>query len=150
MFGRKNEKFEHYAKLVEHDSGESDNGDDFITLKRGDHGLSSDSEGHREENLSRRKLKMTKSKRAVLKSTELGKKLVFDDEGNPHEIYEMADADEFFNAGHEGVKDAGKKFAEGERVRLKVADVLDKEQAKEKRREKKRSRKEREREVRMQ
>jgi ATP-dependent RNA helicase DDX10/DBP4 len=143
MFERKNQKFEHYSKLIDHD-GASDDGDDLITLKREDHGLSSDSEGHKEDNLSRRKLKMSRSKRAMLKSTELGRKLVFDEEGNPHELYEMGDAEEFFKAGPEGVKDAGKKFVEGERGRLKVADVADKEEAKEKKREKKRKRKERE------
>lgn len=144
MFERKNQKFEHHKKLLDHDDDVSE-GDDFITLKREDHGLSSDSEsGHREDNLSKRKLKMSKSKRVQLKSTELGTKLIFDEEGNPHELYEMADADEFFKAGPEGVKDAGRKFVEGERGRLKVADVLDKEEAKEKKREKKRKRKERE------
>lgn len=148
MFERKNQKFEHYNKLLDHDDVVSDDdGEDFITLKREDHGLSSDSEGHREENMSKRKLKMSKSKRAMLKSTELGKKLVFDEEGNPHEIYEMQDPEEFFGVGPEGVMDAGKKFAEGERVKLGTADVLDKEEAKEKKREKKRKRKEREKEV---
>lgn len=147
MFERKNQKFEHYSKLVEHSDGDSDDGDDFITLKRENHELSSDSEGHKEDNLSKRKLKMSKSKRAMLKSTEMGKKLIFDDEGKPHELYEMADAEEFFKAGPEGVKDAGKKFVEGERGRLRVADILDKEEAKEKKREKKRKRKERERAV---
>ena len=78
MFERKNQKFEHYNKLLDHDGVVSDDGsEDFITLKRENHGLS-DSEGHREENLSKRKLKMSKSKRAKLKSTEHGKKLVFD------------------------------------------------------------------------
>lgn len=144
MFERKNQKFEHYNKLLDHDDATSDDGDDFITLKREDHALSSDSEGHREDNLSKRKLRMTKSKRAMLKSAELGHKLVFDDEGKPHELYEMGDAEEFFKAGPEGVRDAGKKFAEGERGRLRTADVLDKEEAKEKKREKKRKRKERE------
>jgi ATP-dependent RNA helicase DDX10/DBP4 len=147
MFERKNQKFEHYSKLIDHDEA-SDDGDDLITLKREDHGLSSDSEGHREDNISKRKLKMSKSKRAMLKSTELGRKLVFDEEGNPHELYEMRDAEEFFKAGPEGVKDAGRKFAEGERGRLRVADVVDKEEAQEKKREKKRKRKEREKAVR--
>jgi ATP-dependent RNA helicase DDX10/DBP4 len=147
MFERKNQKFEHYAKLVDHDSA-SDDGDDLITLKREDHGLSSDSEGHKEDNLSKRKLKMSRSKRAMLKSTELARRLVFDDEGNPHELYEMGDAEEFFKVGPDGVRAAGKKFAENERGRLRVADAVDKEEAKEKKREKKRKRKERERGVR--
>ena len=148
MFGRKNQKFEHYNKLLDHDDVVSnDESEDFMTLKREDHKLS-DSEGHREENLSKRKVKMSKSKHAKLKSTERGKKLVFDEEGIPHEIYEMQDPEVFFGTGPEGVVDAGKKFAEGERAKLRTADVFDKEEAKEKRREKKRKRKDREREVR--
>ena len=147
MFGRKNQKFEHYNKLLDHDDAVSDDeSEDFMTLKREDHRLS-DLEGHREENLSKRKVKMSKSKRAKLKSTERGKKLVFDEEGIPHEIYEMQDPEVFFGTGPEGVVDAGKKFAEGERAKLRTADVLDKEEAKEKKREKKRKRKDRERGV---
>ena len=72
----------------------------------------------------------------------MNKKLIFDDEGNPHELYEMGDAEEFFKVGPEGVRDAGKKFVEGERGKLRAADVVDKEEAKEKKREKKRKRKE--------
>lgn len=149
MFERKNQKFEHYAKLVDHDSASDGDGEDLITLKREDHGLSSDSEGHKEDNLSKRKLKMTKSKRTKLKSSESNRKLVFDEEGNPHELYEMGDAEDFFKAGPQGVKDAGQKFAEGERGRLRVADVVDKEEAKDKKREKKRKRKDREKAVRL-
>jgi ATP-dependent RNA helicase DDX10/DBP4 len=143
MFERKNQKFEHYGKLIEHEEI-ADDGDDLITLKREDHELSPDLEGHREDDFSKRKLKMSRSKRAMLKSTELGRKLVFDEQGNPHELYEMGDAEEFFKVGPDGVKDAGKKFVEGERGRLRVADAVDKEEAKEKKREKKRKRKERE------
>ena len=148
MFERKNQMFEHYSKLIDQNET-SDSEDDFITLKREDHGLPSDSEAHMEDNLSKRKLKMSRSKRAMLKSTDLGKKLIFDNEGNPHELYEMGDAEEFFKAGSQGVKDAGKKFAESERGKLRVADIADKEEAKEKKREKKRKRKEREKGVRL-
>ncbi|KAF7969085.1 hypothetical protein HWV62_14240 [Athelia sp. TMB] len=143
MFERKNQKFEHHKKLLDHGDDVSE-GDDFITLKREDHGLSSDSEEEHKENMSKRKLKLSKAKRVQLKSAELGSKLVFDDEGNAHEMYEMADAEEFFKAGPQGVKDAGRKFVEGERGWLMVADVADKEEAKDKKREKKRKRKERE------
>jgi len=80
----------------------------------------------------------------MLKSTDLGHKLVFDDEGKPHELYEMEDAEEFFKAGAEGIKAAGNEFAQGERGKLRVADIVDKEEAKDKKREKKRKRKERE------
>lgn len=160
MFERKNQNIlsSHYTKLVDHTldptltgdvSGSDD--DDFITLARANHTLSDD-DGDLpvSENISKRKLKAGTSKRAMLKYKGAPTKLVFDDEGKPHEIYEMKDVDDVFGEGREDgdVREAGKKFVESERGRLREADVRDKEEAKEKRKEKKRKRKEREREVR--
>ncbi|KAG6333472.1 hypothetical protein ID866_5621 [Astraeus odoratus] len=146
MFGRKNQNIlsEHYAKMVEHDGDGSD--EDFITLKRADHDLP-DAKEHMEldvEDMSKRKLKLSRTKRMVAKYGQLGQKLVFDDDGNPHEVYEMVDPEEFYQHGMDTVKEAGRKFAEGEQGKLKEADVVDKQLAKEKKQEKKRKRKERE------
>jgi ATP-dependent RNA helicase DDX10/DBP4 len=149
MFERKNQNIlsKHYSKLVDHSVDEADdNGDEFITLKRADHDLP-ESGLPESENMSKRKLKMGRAKRAIVKYSGLAKKLVFDDKGNPHEMYEMADAEEFFKDGVEVVNDAGKKFAAGERGKMREADVIDKEEAREKKREKKRKRKDRERGV---
>ncbi|KAA1471890.1 DEAD-domain-containing protein [Dentipellis sp. KUC8613] len=148
MFGRKNQNIlsEHYTKLVDHslDVGDNDE-EDFITLKRADHELPGDDELPVSENLSKRKLKMGQSKRAMLKYKGAPTRLVFDDEGNPHELYEMKDVDEVFGeVGAGGVLEAGKKFVESERGKLQEADKLDKAEAKEKKKEKKRKRKERE------
>ncbi|KAF9224850.1 DEAD-domain-containing protein [Gyrodon lividus] len=148
MFARKNQNIlsEHYSKLIDHGDA-ADDDDDFITLKRADHDLptSNDLPDPDAENLSKRKLKLSKTKRMVAKYGQLGHKLIFDDEGNPHEVYEMVDAEEFYKHGMTSVKEAGRVFAEGEKGKLKDADVIDKQEAKEKKKEKKRKRKERER-----
>lgn len=145
MFGRKNQNIlsEHYAKMVDHE----DSGDEgFITLKRADHDLpdSKEADGIDVEDLSKRKLKLSRTKRMIAKYGQLGQKLIFDDDGNPHEVYEMVPAEEFYKHGSDSVREAGRTFAEGERGRLKEADVLDKQLAKEKKQEKKRKHKERE------
>jgi ATP-dependent RNA helicase DDX10/DBP4 len=56
----------------------------------------------------------------------------------------MVDPTEFYKGGLEGAKEAGKVFVEGEKDKLKGADVVDKMEAKDKKREKKRKRKDRE------
>ena len=149
MFERKNQSIlsEHFTKLVDHagDGAGSDSDDDFITLKRADHDLN-DAELPEHDFVSKRKQRMALSKKAIAKSGPKGNKLVFDDEGRPHELYEMKSAEEVFK-GKEEAKEAGKRFAEDERGKLREADVHDREVAKEKKKEKKRKRKEREREV---
>ncbi|KAL4072192.1 DEAD-domain-containing protein [Scleroderma citrinum] len=145
MFGRKNQNIlsEHYTKMIDHDDASDE---EFITLKRADHDLL-DSKEHVEydiEDLSKRKLKLSRTKRMVAKYGQLGQKLIFDDDGNAHEVYEMVDPQEFYKHGVDSVKEAGRKFAEGEQGNMKEADVLDKRIAKDKKQEKKRKRKERE------
>lgn len=148
MFERKNQNIltEHYAKLIDHEP-EDDDGDDFITLKRSDHDLT-DEIPLDEGNLSKRKLKLGNAKRAIAK-LGVGQKLVFDDEGKPHEMYELADAEDWYKAkgGLVGVQEEGQKFAEEERVKMRATDVVDKGEAREKKREKKRKRKEKEKAV---
>ncbi|KAF8584632.1 DEAD-domain-containing protein [Ramaria rubella] len=148
MFERKNQNIlsEHYKKLVDHSGdllGDAGDEEDFITLKRSNHTLEDDNVGQSDE-LSKRKLKEARTKKGILKYKGVPQKLVFDDEGQAHELYEMKD-DTAFRRGD--ALDAGRKFAESERGRLQEADVRDKEEAKEKKREKKRKRKDRERAV---
>lgn len=145
MFERKNQDIlsKHYSKLVDHSGdllGEPGMDDDgFITLKRADHSLEDDEMPlFSSDTLSKRKLKMVNSKRAMLKYKGVGTKLVFDAEGEAHELYEMLD-DEAFHMGD--VIEEGRKFVESERSRLRDADLHDKEEAKAKKREKKRKRK---------
>ena len=167
MFERKNQNIlsKHYSKLISHD-GASGSEDEFITLKRADHELEDIDPDHptislsnsnqyttsfQEDlaaNLSKRRLKMGKAKRAIA-TGGVNTKLIFDDEGKAHQLYELQDGEEWFEerGGLAGAQEEGKKFAEGERTKMKVTDVVDREQARTKKRERKRKRKERERAV---
>ena len=150
LFERKNQNIlsEHYTKLIDHSGSGSD--DEFLTLKRADHDLDDDDDGALPESgyTSKRQQRMALSKKALAKNGPRGHKLVFDDAGEAHEVYELKDAGEVFVGGKEEAMEAGRRFAESERGKLRAADVADKAEAKEKKREKKRKRKEREREVR--
>ena len=138
MFNRKSQTIlsEHYTKLIDHEdapSGEST--EDFITIKRRDHTLEGESLPE-SSYLSKRKLKMGQSKKAMLSHHGNPTKLVFDEEGASHPIYELAGEDDFKNDGD--AKEQQQTFVEAEREVLRVADLEDKERAKQKRRDKKR------------
>jgi ATP-dependent RNA helicase DDX10/DBP4 len=92
---------------------------------------------------SKRREKLLKSKKKLLKFKGKGTKLVYDDEGNAHEMYEMEDEADFRARGD--AKSQREKFLEGETERTRQADIEDKEVMREKRREKKEKRKARER-----
>lgn len=153
MFERKNQTLlsEHYNKLVEH---EDDSDDDVFTLARVNHDLSgneasSASEAEEDgplissEDLSKRKLKAASTKKGMLKSRPAPTKVVFDDDGAARDFWKAgAKAEE-----EAGGEEARREFFEKEKERMKEADVIDRQVAREKRRELKRKRKEREREV---
>jgi len=92
---------------------------------------------------SKRREKMLKSKKQLLKLKGAGQKLVFDDDGNAHQLYELENEKDFRARGE--AEDQRRKFLEEEAERVKAADVDDKQLVKEKRRAKKEKRKERER-----
>lgn len=92
---------------------------------------------------SNRREKLLKSKKKLLNFMDKGKKLIYDDEGNAHEMYELEDEDDFRAKGLP--EKQRQKFLDAERDAVAQADVLDKAAAKAKRREKARKRKERER-----
>jgi ATP-dependent RNA helicase DDX10/DBP4 len=92
---------------------------------------------------SKRREKLLKSKKKLLKYKGLGKKLIYDDEGQAHEVYELEDEEKFRADGDAQTQRA--KFLETEAEKNRVADVEDKELAKEKKREKKEKRKAKER-----
>jgi len=144
MFERKNQNVlsQHYNKLIDHEPEDSE--DDFITLKRADHDLGGDIPDISNE-LSNRKLKMGTAKRKIL-AGGLAKKLIFDDEGEAHQLYEVEDGERWLQErrGPEGVKEEGQKYAEGEREKMKVTNVIDKQEARSKKLEKKPKRKEKE------
>ncbi|KAG8527638.1 ATP-dependent RNA helicase dbp4 [Bacidia gigantensis] len=82
---------------------------------------------------SKRREKLLKSKKKLLKYQEKGKKLVYDSDGNAHEIYELEDEEKFRAQGLADAQKAG--FVSREKERLKAADLVDKESVKAKRRE---------------
>lgn len=146
MFGRKNQTIlsSHYNKLVEQDETSEFNGEDngseedFFSLKRADHDLPADPVEH--SDLSKRKIRMMRSMKARAKSGPRGTKLVFDEDGQAHQLYEFKDMKDV------DVERDGVEFMQKEIGKMQRADVDDKAVAKEKKREKKRKRKERERE----
>jgi ATP-dependent RNA helicase DDX10/DBP4 len=175
MFERRNQDVlaEHYANLIDNSSGaedqqdgDADEDEGFLTVKRhlspsqndqtvldGSPTTESDQPKKRipipgKDPLiidSKRREKLLKSKKALLKLKGKGSKLVFDDEGNAHEIYELEDEEKFRQHGPADVQRA--KFLEEEAERVKRADVEDKMLFKEKRKAKKEKRKKREREL---
>lgn len=92
---------------------------------------------------SKRREKMLKSKKQLLKLKGQGQKLVFDEDGNAHQLYELEDENDFRARGE--AEDQRRKFLDEEAQRVARADVDDKELVREKRRAKKEKRKERER-----
>ncbi|CAE6524884.1 unnamed protein product [Rhizoctonia solani] len=159
MFERKNQGIlsEHYAKLVNHEDNEVDQDDDFITLKRANHDLPDDEPRTAQqptllnkidhEDISQRKLKIGQSRRAMLKYKSGGTKLVFDDEGGAHPLYEMQDEAAFKQEAGGDVIGAGKAYVDQVRTKMRDEDMVDKTEAREKKKEKKRKRKAREQEA---
>lgn len=148
MFERKNQNVlsEHYAKLVDNEDESSDE-DDFITLARADHELEDGPlESIRLDNLSNRKMKLGRAKKQMLLNAPQGRKLVFDESGTSRVAHEVMPAEEWVESrgGVEGIREEGERYVMGERGRMREADVVDKEEAREKKREKKRKRKGRE------
>jgi ATP-dependent RNA helicase DDX10/DBP4 len=92
---------------------------------------------------SNRREKLLKSKKKLLKLKDKGQKLIFDEEGNPHELYELEDEAAFKAKGLPEVQ--RQKYLEEARQVVQEADVADKATAKAKRKEKMRKRKDRER-----
>jgi ATP-dependent RNA helicase DDX10/DBP4 len=92
---------------------------------------------------SNRREKLLQSKKKLTKLMDRGKKLVYDDEGNPHEVYELETEADFKAKGLP--EQQRQKFIEAAREVVQSADVEDKATAKAKRKEKFQKRKERER-----
>jgi ATP-dependent RNA helicase DDX10/DBP4 len=148
----------HYRKLIQ-DQGEED--PDFFAVRRridADASASgSDEEGNTKHSApkyvdlggqrlaidSNRREKLLKSKKKLAKLKDKGTKLVFDDDGVGHAVYELRDEDDFRREGH--VDELREQFVATEALKTREADVADKALAKEKRREKRQKRKARER-----
>ncbi len=172
MFERRNQDVlsGHYSKMIAEDDldkdedqqGDADEDNDFLSVKRvlpvDDDKNLDDGEGVAaagpapkvihglgKEPLvidSKRREKMLKSKKKLLKLKEKGTKLVFDEDGVPHQMYELEDEEAFRKQGPAEVQRA--KFLEEEAARVREADLDDKQLAKQKKREKRERRKARE------
>jgi len=166
---------DHYANLIDDkedqpdaQTGDADEDEGFLTVKRRLSAASSVASESEDESEplnqpqpkprsvpipgkhpllidSKRREKLLKSKKALLKLKGKGSKLVFDDDGNAHEIYELEDEAQFRKRGTADIQRA--KFLEAEVQRVKEADVEDKVTVKEKRRLKNEKRKAREKEA---
>ncbi|KAL8707065.1 MAG: hypothetical protein Q9225_007844 [Loekoesia sp. 1 TL-2023] len=95
---------------------------------------------------SNRKRRLLASKKKLLKYRPRSHKLVFDAEGNPHELYQFEDEEKFKAKGP--VERQRDKFVEKEVERLREREGEDKVLEREKRRERKERRRRREREER--
>ncbi|MCJ1436506.1 ATP-dependent RNA helicase dbp4 [Xylographa pallens] len=163
---------EHYANLIDDNTndqpanrnGDADEDNDFLTVKRRLSNASSSTRSTSPQSTattqphpktvpllggppliidSKRREKLLKSKKAMLRLKGKGTKLVFDDDGNSHEIYELEDEEQFKQRGTAG--DQRERFLEAEKERVQEADREDKRAAREKKKEKKEKRKARER-----
>ncbi|KYK61354.1 ATP-dependent RNA helicase DBP4 [Drechmeria coniospora] len=166
MFERQNQDVlsSHYSKLVANEGAKAGDGDsdddDFLAVKRrlndqdlddvikqGNAGSSAKvitGLGGDEPYVidSKRREKALQSKKKMLKFKGNPTKLVFDDEGNSHAIYELQGEEDFKQEGP--ADEQRQKFVESESARVREADVDDKELARQRKREKREKRKARE------
>ncbi|KAH6723228.1 P-loop containing nucleoside triphosphate hydrolase protein, partial [Leptodontidium sp. 2 PMI_412] len=170
MFERRNQDVlsGHYSKMIAEENVDEDDGlrdtdedNNFLSVKRVvpvDDNNSSDEEGvaaagpsariiegiSKEPIVidSKRREKMLTSKKQMLKLKEKGTKMVFDDDGVAHQLYELEDEDDFRKRGT--AEDQRARFLEEESARVREADLDDKQLAKQKKREKREKRKARE------
>ena len=91
---------------------------------------------------SKRREKLGTSKKALLKLRGKGKKLIFDDDGNAHEVYELEDESQFVARGP--ASEQRSKFLQSEAERVRTADQVDKQAVKDKKKERKEKKKARE------
>ncbi|TQS34656.1 hypothetical protein Golomagni_04951 [Golovinomyces magnicellulatus] len=161
MFERRNQDIlsGHYSKMIAENEldqsqlEDADEDNDFLSVKRV---ITADSEtldnnvpqaaegssikvisGVGKEQIivdSKRKEKLLKSKKKLLKYKDRGTKLVYDEDGNPHQIYELEDENSFLKKG--APESQRVKFLEEETARIQAADIDDKELAKRKKQEK--------------
>ena len=93
---------------------------------------------------SKNRERLLKSRKKIAKYKPRGSKLVFDDDGNPHEVYELEGEEDFKRSGP--ADEQRQSFVAKESEKVRTVDIEDKKVAREKRKEKKRRQKERERE----
>jgi ATP-dependent RNA helicase DDX10/DBP4 len=145
------------SKDIEDDQAERVDGNDFLTVKRripidGQPSESEDSDDSDYRKLvhvqgvkgpilidSKRAEKRLKSKKKLLKYREKGERLVFDEDGQAHPVYELEDEQHFREQGFP--EEQRKRFVEQEKSKVLLVDLDDKLAAKVKRKEKRDRRK---------
>lgn len=139
MFGRKNQTVlsEHYLNVTAA-KALAEEEEDFMKVKREDHEIKEEELPALSVPTSKRAQKKALSKKASLSSKGNSTKLVFDDEGIAHPVYELEDEDDFKKQGD--AEKLKKEFIEKESKEMSHIDETDKQVAKEKRQEKKRKR----------
>lgn len=139
MFGRKNQTVlsEHYLNITKSNAQEEED-EDFMTVKRQNHKLNEAQLPELTVPTSKRSLKKALSKKASLSSKGNATKMVFDDDGTAHPVYELEGEEEFHKKG--SAESQKKEFLEKESKVMAAVDSDDKKLAKEKRQEKKRKR----------
>lgn len=165
MFERKNQDVlsSHYSKLVldsnQGDQARAGDDDDFLQVKRRLNDDDLDLESKKADSSaakvidglggdepyvvdSKRREKALQSKKKMLKFKGNPTKLVFDDDGEAHAIYELQDKGDFDQQGP--AHEQRQRFVESEAARVRDADVDDKQLAKQRKREKRDRRKARE------
>lgn len=164
MFERKNQDIlsHHYQQLLADDSDKDktdlDEEDGFLKVKRRLENPSSElGDGEANGNLdhsgvvrlipglgkgsspividSKRKQKLLQSKKKLLKLKDKGTKLVFDDQGQARQIYELEDENQFRQRGTADMQKV--QFLDAEQRKLQAADIADKQTARNKRKKKK-------------
>jgi ATP-dependent RNA helicase DDX10/DBP4 len=141
LFAKKNTTIlaDHYNKLVDHENV-ADEEDDFITLKRGDHQLEGDSSSESDSELptldpsEMTKRQIQKAKKKALKERPMAERLIFDDEGEAHALYELEDGIEFQEKND--IKAIQSQYVQQEGEKLAQEDIEDKRVAKEKKKAK--------------
>lgn len=157
MFERQNQTVlsKHYLNLTgtqlrdekdKDDEEEEDEDDDFMTIKRKDHELKEEELPDLSIPVSKTQQKKALSKKLSISNKGNPTKMVFDDDGVAHALYELQDEDDFKQGGD--AKSQKQAFVDKESKVMNTADAEDKLTAKEKRQEKKRKRKEVERRMR--
>ncbi|KAG0687804.1 ATP-dependent RNA helicase dbp4 [Pichia californica] len=153
MFERKNQDVlsEHYMQInttlndgLGDGNDDDDDDDEFLTVKRRDNDVKTADLPELEINTSKRAMKKALSKKLTAMKGDKGAKLVFDDDGQAHPVYELDDEETFLK---QDPSKAHSEFLSMEREKMSLADDADKAVAKEKRTEKKRRRKELERQM---
>ncbi|CAG8487655.1 8423_t:CDS:10 [Paraglomus occultum] len=124
MMRRKNRNVlsDHYRKLVELENEEG-GGDDVLSVKRVDHELPEQLLVENKGPQSNRAAARALSKKQSIKNAPRGRKIIFDDSGDPHDVYEFQNEQDFRAVGSSN--EQIKTFVEKELQVMENEDIKD-------------------------